>query len=808
MALLSFLELPLFALIGFAVVRGAEAVKPPYGRRMLWIGVLLALQLNVWLVFFDVYGPAGPSHARYAPAQVLWAMQIVRLVLIFAAARAWFGIVRVELTHRWQFVALGAAWLALGWGPSGIRFLAAAGIYILLWRMKTFESLSGWRRALGFLASATWLVALTFLPAYPAAKAPALPLDHAVRAGVDLFRIQLLALALKLLFLPIRLAGMSLKRRFWFNFVLVRTIPSLLSTLVLFGILYLAIGYTKAVRVRGAFEQTLARAATAANALADEPPSRSGDGARLDHVRQWMAPNGENAFVIVRPIAGAARVSAGTPAEIVTPALSYEDTAVTRGLYPRGDGLYLTVVRRSEAGTIEIWVPVDSLYLERTMRTIGGCARLSALPNHFVSSRRLKISGDSTWTDRLVRASYTEPASTAGNGPRWYVNRMYLLNGDWLKPPGEGWRGAIELSLESTPRSLMLSTFKSLAGLYSNLTLLLILAAIGLVFGVIESFAVRSGRSIVKAVVDEVGVLRKAAEEIGAGHLEYRLPVSGKDEISIVATSINEMAENLARQRRELIAAERFEEDLAVARAIQQRFLPQGAPSLAGLDMAGVSIPSKEVGGDLFYWFAHDDGTLGFVLGDVAGKSVPAALLMSNVLAALRAQAIERVELSASLERTNRLIAGQTEPGRFVTLFHGEADPVRNELRYVSAGHNPPLLVRANDGLEWLREGGLPLGVLPAATYQTTTIAFMPGDLLIVYSDGVTEAQGPKRAPEKPGADALPELFGDERLSSLARNMRGRPARQVLEAVLDGVRQFANGVEQADDITIIVVRRV
>jgi serine phosphatase RsbU (regulator of sigma subunit) len=807
MTFLSLLELVVFAPIGYAVLRGAPLAKPPYGRRLLWIGALLALQLGVLLGFLSNYAPMGPLNTHEAPAAIRLAVQLVRLGLVLAAARSWFGIVRLEL-NRWQYVLFAVAWLALGWGPVGIRVMAAVAVYVVLQRMKWAESLSGWRRAFAFIVSVDLLAVLSFLPSVPAARLPSLPLDHVVRASMDVFRVQLLALTLKLLFMPIRLAGMSLKRRFWFNFVLVRTVPSLLSTLVLFGILYLAIGYTKAVRVRGAFEQTLSRAATAANALGDAASAAGGDGARLDRLRRWMAPDGERAYVVERPAAGAARVAAGTPAEIVTPALSEQDSSVTRGLYPRGDGLYLTVVRRSRSGTIEVWVPLDSSYLERTMRAIGGCARISAQPHQFVSAAGLRLAGDSSWTSRVVAASYTEPASIAGHGQHLFLNRLYLPAGDWLKRPGSSWRGAVALVLESTPRSLAVSTLNSMSGLYSNLTLLLILAAIGLVFGVIESFAVRSGRSIVKAVVDEVDVLRKAADEFGAGHLDFRLPVRGRDEISMVATSINQMAENLARQRQELIAAERFEEDLAVARAIQQRFLPQQAPALAGLDVAGVSIPSKEVGGDLFYWFAHDDGSLGFVLGDVAGKSVPAALLMSNVLAALRTQAIERVEISSSLERTNRLIAGQTEPGRFVTLFHGEANPANNQLRYVSAGHNPPLLVRADDALEWLREGGVPLGVLPVTTYQTTTVAFSPGDLLIAYSDGVTEAQGPKRPSDIPGADALPELFGDDRLASLARRLRGRPAREVLDAVLEGVRKFANGVEQADDITIIVVRRV
>jgi len=262
-----------------------------------------------------------------------------------------------------------------------------------------------------------------------------------------------------------------------------------------------------------------------------------------------------------------------------------------------------------------------------------------------------------------------------------------------------------------------------------------------LLFSIVESIAVRSGRSIVQAVVDEAATLRTAAERFGAGDLDYRVPVRGKDEFSVVAASFNQMAANLKRQREELIEAERVEEDLAVARGIQQRFLPQRAPELRDLDVAGISIPSREVGGDLYDWFPHADGKLGFTLGDVSGKSVPAALLMSNVLASLRAHSEMRVELAETLGRVNRFIVDQIEPGRFVTLFYAEADPSRETLRYASAGHNPPLVVRADGRVEWLREGGVPLGVTPEVTYSATTIEFAPGDTLIVYSDGITEAQ-------------------------------------------------------------------
>jgi len=377
-----------------------------------------------------------------------------------------------------------------------------------------------------------------------------------------------------------------------------------------------------------------------------------------------------------------------------------------------------------------------------------------------------------------------------------------LSAGEWDRAADEGRGGAVELYLETTVLGMLKTAGRGLRAFSGNLITLAIVLAGLLAFSMLESFAVRSGRSIVQAVLDEMILLRRAAERFGAGDLGYRLPVTGKDEFSVVAGSLNEMAASLKRQQEELVAKERLEEDLRVAREIQQRFLPQGAPGLAGLDVAGVSLPSREVGGDLFYWFAHDDGSLGLALGDVSGKSVPAALLMSNVLSALRAQAMQRIDVAESLTRTNELIIDQIELGRFVTLFYGEVDPRAGELRYACAGHNPPLLLRAGGGIEWLREGGVPIGVLPRAEYAAARVPFAPGDTLIVYSDGVTEAEGPANTP------TAPDLFGEERLAAVAAGGGDASARERIDALLQAVERFASGTPQADDIRVLVVRRV
>jgi serine phosphatase RsbU (regulator of sigma subunit) len=832
MPLVPLLESLIVAAAVIFTIRGAPSDRPR-GGRLLAIGLLLLLQVAVVYVLVAILRGVDAGVRQPVPTGLVIATQLARLGLLIVAGRLWWGLVRGSLA-RWTRFLVVAGFLALA-GSSALNLAAAMALLLVLRRLPWIREIRGWRRAVGLVLAAGVLVALTWVPAItvnptgvatrleprPEVWPPPLvagqgvagvelalarPLDRAVQALIDVARVQLLALVVQFLFLPIRLSGMSLKRRFWLNHVLVRSIPSLLSGLILLGGLYLGFGYTRAQRVRAVMEQTLARAATTANALADLPGSlRDADDARLELARRWMGPEDDRVFVVARG-ASWMRASPETPPAVVDAAATADSTA-SRGLYVRGDGLWLAASRPSARETLEVWVPVDTAYLARAMRTIGGDARLRVRPSLYVGEGHLAVDPDSSWTGHPVTVRHVEPATVAGRGRTWFLNRTDLPAGDWSGPRGER-RGAIELRLDITPQSLIRHLLGSLGGLSSNLFLLLVVMFTTSALGLVEGFAVRSGKSIIQAVLDEVGVLRKAADEFGAGRLDYRVPVTGRDELGVLARSFNDMAANLERQRKELIAAERLEEDLAVAREIQQRFLPQQAPGVPGLDVAGTSIPSREVGGDLFYWFTHDDGSLGIALGDVAGKSVPAALLMSNVLSALRAQAAERVDLSTSLERTNRLMIEQIEPGRFVTLFYGEADPARGVLRYASAGHNPPLLLRAGGAVEWLREGGVPLGVVPAATYRTVEIPFVTGDTLVVFSDGVTEAQGPRGTAPAPGGEPMPELFGDDRLLRATTVLVGRSARETLEGLLERLRAFAAGVEQADDVTIVVVRRV
>jgi sigma-B regulation protein RsbU (phosphoserine phosphatase) len=177
---------------------------------------------------------------------------------------------------------------------------------------------------------------------------------------------------------------------------------------------------------------------------------------------------------------------------------------------------------------------------------------------------------------------------------------------------------------------------------------------------------------------------------------------------------------------------------------------------------------------------------------------------MFSTLAALRAQTQFRADVDVTLANVNRLLVDDIEPGRFVTFFYGVVDPAHGALRYACAGHNPPLKMGAGGAVEWLDEAGVPLGILPDARYRAATTPLAPDDILVLYSDGITEAEGPGTVV----VDGIeePDQFGSERLVEAVRAHRDRSAREIVEGIARAVRRFAADVAQSDDITLVVVK--
>jgi phosphoserine phosphatase RsbU/P len=241
--------------------------------------------------------------------------------------------------------------------------------------------------------------------------------------------------------------------------------------------------------------------------------------------------------------------------------------------------------------------------------------------------------------------------------------------------------------------------------------------------------------------------------------------------------------------------------DLEIAREIQTWLVPSKPPEVAGADIAFASRPQNSVAGDYYDAFyptasAQENGKLMLVIADVAGKSIPAALLMATLQASLRTIAGEGASLGDLVTRLNRYASAHSLDGRrFTTAVLAEYDPAARHLVYVNAGHNPPILRHANGDTQKLEAGGLPLGIQMDATFDTASIDLMPGQALIFYTDGVVEAFNEKG-----------EEFGNDRWLSAIRALPDSNAQESLQFLMKRVDDFVGLTRQSDDITCLVMR--
>jgi sigma-B regulation protein RsbU (phosphoserine phosphatase) len=263
-------------------------------------------------------------------------------------------------------------------------------------------------------------------------------------------------------------------------------------------------------------------------------------------------------------------------------------------------------------------------------------------------------------------------------------------------------------------------------------------------------------------------------------------PWNNRQLLEILRTQL----EQGASRRRQLQDEERELEDVE---AVQRGFLPKEIPQLAGYEISGAWQPARVVGGDYFDIYAFSESKLAMSIADVSGKGMSAALLMSNLQAALKATASEAVPPEQLCTKVNRIICGNVPPGKFITAFYGLLDGSCNRLVYTNAGHNAPILTHRDGSWQRLGEGGAPLGLFPDWSYGRGEVQFAAGDRLVLFTDGVTEV-----------SSAAGEEFGEERLVTVLLENRHLSARELQERILAEVAKFSGGRFE-DDATLVVV---
>jgi len=265
--------------------------------------------------------------------------------------------------------------------------------------------------------------------------------------------------------------------------------------------------------------------------------------------------------------------------------------------------------------------------------------------------------------------------------------------------------------------------------------------------------------------------------------------------LSIIGSQSAQIIENarLLEEEKRLIS---LQEELSMASEIQRKLLPDQPPEIPGYQLFATNIPAKSVGGDYYDFVPISDDRLAFCLGDITGKGMPAAMLMSNLQATFRSQVLVNDDCAICIRRTNKLLYRSTESTKFATMIYGALDPKTGQIKYTNGGHDCPILFKKNQEPTELESTGLILGIFEESEYTQESIQLETGDLLLIFSDGITEAMN---------SDL--EMYGTNRLLELVQTQADKPVSEIGSIILESVREHAGSNTQSDDITLMLIKK-
>lgn len=336
-----------------------------------------------------------------------------------------------------------------------------------------------------------------------------------------------------------------------------------------------------------------------------------------------------------------------------------------------------------------------------------------------------------------------------------------------------------------------------------------VVIAVAILFLIVELVAVVIGISLARRITGAVNQLYEGTQRVIFGDFRHRIPVRARDQLGELSGSFNQMTGNLERLLAVEKEKERLQTELEIAREVQSQLYPKEAPPIHGLQLTVRCDPARMVSGDYYDYQEVGDRKLSFAIGDVAGKGISAALLMATIQAALRAQLAQyqvsgdnecthmpEIDVANLVSQLNKQVFANTSPEKYATFFFALFDEVSRTLTYTNAGHLSPLLFR-NGGVVSLDSNGMVVGAFQFAKYNESCLVLNPGDLLVCYTDGITEPE-----------NAYGEEFGQERLVDLIHKHYHQDNHEIIRIILDAVRSWTGVPELHDDMTLLLAREV
>jgi serine phosphatase RsbU (regulator of sigma subunit) len=673
--------------------------------------------------------------------------------------------------------------------------LSFSFIFLLFRRYKPYQSLSSRRKAALFLLALLmfFLLSLGFVsigetaPESGEARSLVSVLFSYTRSSLVLFWF----FSLVYIFFRIRLHFMKLNPKLAISAFMLVVVPLLLGLIMGLFTLYATLGESRAIRAASILEDWAVQAAQDRDFIPTISP-HSVIFTSQNIIRQTGDPMPEfDEFV------AAAKKQNFSFADW--------DMGSSGAYFWKDNELWLFVIQGAGTENVELrGCKIDSSVLDRLARLVHSDVRL-AFSNPLTIQQHGSVFIASTPEDLqspamdLFGRYRTEDKREVSNSI-WKKNIYFGMTHVSLfvfKEKSFTWTNTL-LLLESSIGSI----FEELASERNPLSqaVLVILVVMGVILLILEIFALFFGLRITSGITSAVKKLHAGTRQISSGDLDARIEIPNEDELGDLAAAFNEMAAAVKAGREEAIARERLESELKIARKIQEKLLPHEMPDVPGFEITGTSLPSQQVGGDYFDFLDMGEGKLGIAIGDVSGKGIPAALLMSNLQASLHAQQARSGDVAEVVSRINDLLVRSTDANMFATFFYGILD--REKLRFTStnAGHNPPLLFRHSGDIERLESNGLLIGFMAKQIYSQHTVTLKPGDVLVLFTDGITEAV------DIGLTNVADNLFGEERLIQVIKLHLSDSARSIQSAILKAIANFTGNSLQSDDITLVVIK--
>jgi sigma-B regulation protein RsbU (phosphoserine phosphatase) len=446
--------------------------------------------------------------------------------------------------------------------------------------------------------------------------------------------------------------------------------------------------------------------------------------------------------------------------------------------------------------SLEVSVPLDRYFLNRLKAALGMDVLLTDRAE--IPRLNLLFQNIDVRRNRIADSTIDFESSSKPSWSGWFFPLFPV-----------SWTGGVEqdsfklgvLLVEPSFAKLLGNAFRSEGAIGTRI--LFVLQVIVGFFLVVEIVSIIIGIKLTKSITTAVNNLDQGTEFIKRGDFGHRIVVQSRDQLGTLAASFNQMTEYIQQLVRERVLKERMERELEIAREVQERLFPKHSPRMKYLEVSGVCLPARTVSGDYFDYLSLDSGELGLAVGDICGKGISAALLMANLQATLRSNAMNAHhnggaaggrDVAEIMQNMNRQMYEFTADNKFATLFYGVYNDADRTLTYCNAGHNPPLYFEG-EHVRQLGTGGTVIGVFADSRYDQDTLEMNEGGILVVYTDGIVESENESG-----------EEFGENRIIQLVQGNRELGAEGLRAMIVEKVLSWTSTEERGDDMTLVVAK--